>query len=99
MTKQSSLSNTSTLDCFGPPALAMTGCRKRRLVADLHHPDLAHARAHRDLAVFEAERVLTEDYAPPAAQGRHIGVVIGGNLFQVGDGGHQLLGHVAEYRI
>ena len=39
-------------------------------------------------------RIVTEDVPPPALQGRDIGIVIGGNRFEFGHGGDQLLGDV-----
>src|SRR5499433_1237279 len=57
---------------------------------DRHHLAILHRE--RQPAVLERERLVAKKLAPPAVQGRHIGIVVVGDLLELVDGGDHLGG-------
>src|SRR5215813_2139759 len=57
---------------------------------DRHHLAILHRE--RQPAVLERERLVAKKLAPPAVQGRHVGIVVVGDLLELVDGGDHLGG-------
>ena len=79
----------------------------RRVVAgEIHECAIAFSTAttrplldrERQLAVLERERLLAEQFAPPAVQRRHVGIVVGGDAVEIVDGGDHLGGDAVALR-
>ena len=60
-------------------------------------PTLGVLDAQGQAAVFEIEGGIAKDLASPAAQGRDIGVIIGGDTLQLGNIGDKPVGDIMDF--